>query len=114
METKFQQGDLVRNDKGQLYVVDREKEYAPGTYTAISLELGYADVDVSDKTDRRICSFSELPTAVRSLLRCRQILDSGHGKHGTFGTRLTDAIRIIDELTTILAPETEDGSDSGA
>src|SRR5271166_5124090 len=105
METKFQHGDLVQNDKGQLYVVDREKEYAPGTYLAISLELGYADVDISDKTDRRICSFSELPTAVRALLKWRKIRNSGHGKQGTFGTDLTTAISILEELTAILAEE---------
>jgi hypothetical protein len=108
METKFQQLDLVKDAKGELYVVQGESFAHPGLYEAVSLQRPDGVSYVSDKEERRICSLHDLPTAVRSLLTWRKYLDHGQGAAGSFGTHLTTAIRILDQLRAILAEEEED------
>ena len=106
MENKFQPLDLVEDAKGELFVVDEKTPWGYGLYKAISLrrpELGF--LDVSDKESWRICSFPELPKAVRGLLAWRKALDRGGGKN--IGTYLSTAIRILDELAAILERDEE-------
>lgn len=107
METKFKQLDLVQNAKGELYVVEGDSWAHPGLCEAISLTRFEGLSYVSDKEERKICSLLELPTAVRALLSWRKLLGSGK----SLGTHQTTAIHIIDELTMILSPEAENGSD---
>jgi hypothetical protein len=55
---------------------------------------------VSDKESRRVCSFPELPKAVRGLLNWKKFLERGSGN--SFGTHHSTTIRIHDELTALL------------
>jgi hypothetical protein len=73
METTFQAMDLVQHPEGELFVI-QEKKPDSGLYWAISLERPEQNaLDVSDKECRKICSFGELPKAVRALVAWKNV-----------------------------------------
>jgi hypothetical protein len=103
-KNKFRPMDLVRNQQGELFLVDEEKPEWSGCYWAVSLsrpEMGV--LDVYDEHDRRLVSVEELPDAVRALLMAKNALSRTSG--GSMGTFLSTIIRVIDELQGILDSE---------
>jgi len=101
METTFKAMDLVQHPEGELFVIQEKKPDDSGLYRAISLERPEQNaLDVSDKECRKICSFGELPKAVRALVAWKNVCD----RSGELGLYLTEAIQIIDQVATILDP----------
>jgi hypothetical protein len=102
----FKPMDLVQNPSGEIFFVSDKKPDDSSLYWAISLsqpEMGM--LDVSDRSDRRLCSIEELPTAVRAVLGFREAFARGSkGQIGGFESKL---IQVIDELQAILDTDRE-------